>query len=314
MTNKVNKELETLYKEKAKLKTMHDSFSIKKLEEVESEMAEKYAEDMVEKIREELKGINAEDGGWNSGHLWKLRKKVSPRPTDPPTAMESKDGVILTDPIEIQKEALKYYENLFEDLPIEEDYADMQIWKEKLCKMRLKLCAQEKTDPWTLEDLEIVLKGLKNGTSRDPFGNANELFQPKVAGHDMKLAIVKIVNKIKEQQKIPKCMQLCNITSIYKNKGPRKKYGSYRGIFRVTVLRNILDRLIYNDMYQTMDENLSDCNVGNRRGMNIRDNLFVLNAVLNSAKRKTEAAVEFMMYKNVSTQCGLMKQLTMHIT
>ena len=63
VTNKVDKELETLYKEKAKLKTMHDSFSIKKLEEVESEMAEKYAEDMVEKIREELKGINAEDGG-----------------------------------------------------------------------------------------------------------------------------------------------------------------------------------------------------------------------------------------------------------
>ena len=49
-------------------------------------------------------------------------------------------------------------------------------------------------------------------------------------------------------------------------------------------------------MYQTMDENLSDCNVGNRRGRNIRDNLFVLNAVLNSAKRKTEEAVDLGVY------------------
>ena len=95
-----------------------------------------------------------------------------------------------------------------------------------------------------------------------------------------------LMNKIKDQQNKPKSVQLCNITSIYKNRGPRNKFDSYRGIFRVTVLRNILDRLIYNDIYQTIDTNLSDCNVGNRKGRNIRDNLFVLNAVLNSTKNK----------------------------
>ena len=49
-------------------------------------------------------------------------------------------------------------------------------------------------------------------------------------------------------------------------------------------------------MYQTIDENLSDCNVGNRRGRNIRDNLFVLNAILNTAKRKPEEAVDLAVY------------------
>ena len=129
--HKVDKELEGLYKEKARLKTMHDTDSETKLEKVEAEMAEKYAEEMVEKIREELKGINAEDGGWNSGHLWKLRKKISPKPADPPTAMENQDGVLLTDPTELQKESLKYYERLFEDIPIDNDYTNIQIWKEK---------------------------------------------------------------------------------------------------------------------------------------------------------------------------------------
>ena len=95
-------------------------------------MADKYAEDMVQKIREELKDINSEDGGWNSGHLWKLRKKISPRPTDPSTAMESEEGVLLTDPVEIQKEALKYFEKLFEDIPIDTDYTEIQTLKEKL--------------------------------------------------------------------------------------------------------------------------------------------------------------------------------------
>ena len=156
---KVDKALEDLYKQKAELKSKKDTASKQKMEEIEAEMADKYAEDMVQKIREELKDINSEDGGWNSGHLWKLRKKISPRPTDPSTAMESEEGVLLTDPGEIQKEALKCFEKLFEDIPIDTDYTEIQILKEKLCKMRLKICAQEKTEPWSMEDVEIALKG-----------------------------------------------------------------------------------------------------------------------------------------------------------
>ena len=79
---------------------------------------------------------------------------------------------------------------------------------------------------------------------------------------------------------------------IYKKKGKRNNFNSYRGIFRITVLRSILDRLIYNDMYEIMDSNLSDCNVGNRKRRNIRDNLFVLNATLNATKRKTEDPID----------------------
>ena len=162
--------------------------------------------------------------------------------------------------------------------------------------MRLALCTGEKTEPWTMDNLNIALKNQKNGTSRDPHDYTNELFKNDVAGADLKLATLKLMNKIKDQQKIPKCMQLCNISRIYKNKGPRNNFNSYRGIFRVTVLRSVLDRLIYNDMYETIDSNLSDCNVGNRKGRNIRDNLFVLNAILNSSKRKNEDAVDIGIY------------------
>ena len=78
--------------------------------------------------------------------------------------------------------------------PIDTEYANVQEWKENLCESRLKICAKTKTDPWTIEDLEIALKDLKNGTSRDPYGYANELFKTEVAGHDLKLSIVKLVN------------------------------------------------------------------------------------------------------------------------
>ena len=90
--------------------------------------------------------------------------------------MENPEGVLLTDPIEIQREAIRHYQKLFQDLPMDNSYVNYQIWKEKLCKMRLEIAAKNKTDKWTFEELEFGLKNLKNGTSRDPYGFSNELF------------------------------------------------------------------------------------------------------------------------------------------
>ena len=65
-------------------------------------------------------------------------------------------------------------------------------------------------------------------------------------------------------------------------KGNKSDFNSYRGIFRLPIFRTILDRLIYNDQYEVIDEALSDSNVGARKNRNVRDNIFVLNAITNS--------------------------------
>ena len=80
-------------------------------------------------------------------------------------------------------------------------------------------------------------------------------------------------------------MNVCNVTNLYKNKGSQQQFDSYPGIFRTPVLRNILDKLIYDQEYQNIDNNLTNCNVGSRRGRNVRDNLFVINAVMNQTKQ-----------------------------
>ena len=72
---------------------------------------------MYQTTKQELKGINSEDGGWNSGYLWKLKKKMSSRLTDPPTAVENKHEVLLTDPTEIMEESLKHYPQLLKISP-----------------------------------------------------------------------------------------------------------------------------------------------------------------------------------------------------
>ena len=64
----------------------------------------------------------------------------------------------------------------------------------------------------------------------------------------------------------------------------------------LTVLRNILNRLIYNDVYSKIDSKLSDANVGCRKGQIIRDNLFVLNAVIHSVTRGSTEPIDIGVY------------------
>ena len=76
----------------------------------------------------------------------------------------------------------------------------------------------------------------------------------------------------------------------------RSSYDSYRGVFRTCGIRNILDRIIYNDNYDKIDKSLTDCNVGCRKKRNIRDNLFVLNAVVNNVKQGKSEPIDAVVY------------------
>ena len=110
-----------------------------------------------------------------------------------------------------------------------------------------------------MNNLNLAIKDLDNGKSRDLLGHENKLL--KCSGSDLKL---------------PESLQVCNITSLYKHKGSHIYFINYsRVVFRVTVFISILDGLIYNDCYTTIDDNLTDGNVGACKNRN-RDNLFVM--------------------------------------
>ena len=135
----------------------------------------------------------------------------------------------------IEKLALQTYKLRLQNREMREELTHSKNDKEELCQLRLKMAQQKKTPPWTLQNLEVVLKYLKKNKSRDPLGFANEIFQSNVAGNDLKLAILKLVNRIKSEQVYPSAFESCNISSIYKNKKSRNSFDNYRGIFRVPI-------------------------------------------------------------------------------
>ena len=94
-----------------------------------------------------------------------------------------------------------------------------------------------------------------------------------------------LCNKVKAQLTLPEFIKCTDITSIWKQKGERCNLDNDRGIFGISKVRAIIEKLVYEDNYDQIDEEMSVSNVGGRKRRNIRDNLFAIYATINDAIR-----------------------------
>ena len=117
----------------------------------------------------------------------------------------------------------------------------------------------------------------------------NELFKPGVIGEDLQNSLVLLFNKIKDTAEFPKLMEFANITSIYKGKGEKVDLENDRGIFIVSILRSIFMKLLYNDNYDIVDMNMSDSNIGARKGRSVRNHIFIINGIIHDVLSKKGA-------------------------
>ena len=168
-----------------------------------------------------------------------VKKKLAPRYNEPPTAMRNKEGKLLTKEKDIVKEAENHYREVFKEREIKQEFKNYRNYREQLCMKRLEECQKNKTPDWTEADVMCALKSLKTGKSQDPYELPNEIFRPNVAGGDLVKGITILMNRIKKECVYPTPMEFCNVTNLYKNKGERSIYKSYRGIFRTPIFRNI---------------------------------------------------------------------------
>ena len=74
----------------------------------------------------------------------------------------------------------------------------------------------KKSNPWTMKDLEAVLRDLKRDKFRDFEGYINEIFMKDIIGTDLKKSLLMMFNGLKVKQFIPQFMNFPNITTIHK--------------------------------------------------------------------------------------------------
>ena len=166
IVDKPDGKLEEMYNKRRVLRNKTDEDSKAKLESLNNELAELYSEKMVKTIMTEVKGMTkCDEGGINTGKLWKLKKKLMPRNHEPPTAMRNKDGKLLTENEEIKREAVNHYKSVFREKDIDPKYEEYKTEREELCIKRLQETKLNKTKDWSLSDVKSVLKSLKNGKS-----------------------------------------------------------------------------------------------------------------------------------------------------
>ena len=82
-----DEEKDNLFRKWRNMKNKYDENSQKELKDIEKVIADKYAEEYFQKIKERAGDIDSMDGGMKSESFWNLKKELFPQSRDPPTAM-----------------------------------------------------------------------------------------------------------------------------------------------------------------------------------------------------------------------------------
>ena len=259
-TEILNPEVSNLINSRNKLSKYKENYEEVKL--LNEKISDIEAEINRNKILRNFQEMSQNPENINLGSVWKLLKRMWPKCGDSlPTAKINYKGKVISAPLALKKLLEKEYKNRLRTRPLRSDLSFLSEEKQRIFEMKMKLAESNRSEKWTMSDLDLALRNLKNNKSRDPEGLVNEIFKKDVIGSDLKNSMLFMFNKIKEEKIIPKFMNKTNITTVPK-KGSRLKLENERGIFRVSVLRNILMRLIYNQKYSEIDSNISDCQMG----------------------------------------------------
>ena len=302
---RVSRKTDTILEEKMKLRDQLKLEStcantntniITKLTLAEQDIQQHCASENALQIKEQVKGLCNLSGGFSANGLWKVKKKVINKQTDPPMAKKDSEGNLVTTPAALKNLYRDEYIHRLRHRDINPDLSLLKELKEDLWARRFNLLRQMKSPDWSSKQVTEVLSTLDVNKARDPLGYSNIIFKPGVCGPDLIDAITNLANFAKRDMCSPVMMQLTNISTIYKNKGSRFDLVNDRGIFNMVTFRKIVDRLIYNDKYAVIDENMSDSNVGGRKGRNIRNHLFIVYGVINSVTNNESPPIDIQLY------------------
>ena len=175
--------------------------------------------------------------------MWELKKKLGKNKTDVPIAKKNKDGKLVTNHAQLKELYKNTYEKRMEHRIIKQELKQMYKLKMNLFSLRFEVSKQKKCKDWTEFELLKVLKSLKKKKSSDSEGLIYELFRPEIIGEDLFSSLLMMCNKMRTEMSIPSFITNTKITSIYKNKGSKNDLENDRGIFGVTKIRSIIEKL-----------------------------------------------------------------------
>ena len=262
----------------------------KKIDDIQKILIELTAKKNTEKVLKNFNALNGSDGDSLNSGVWKVKNKIFPKNQKSlPAAKKDVNGRLVTSKDEIKQLYSDTFSFRLRERPMKSGYEEIQQLTEDLCEERLKLTKNIKAPEWSLEDLEKALSQLKTNKARDPQGLANELFMKDTIGKDLKEALMDMLKKVKKETSLPEFLRHKNITAIPK-KGDKQSLENERGITVGSVFNKILMNMVYNDIYDEVDSEMSSSNIGARKNKNVRNHTFLVHGIINEIVQKKKDA------------------------
>ena len=190
-----------------------------KLEVLVKEISLAYENREWEKLTNILGSLETENGSTNNTKVWKEMSKAYPKKSKIlPTGVNNIENQIVTNPKEKKSVILDHFlERLKEKAPKEEVKNILDIGNE-IFENRLKIVKKSKSSLIKMEELEIAIKSRKLGKSRDPEGMICDTFREGVIRSDLKLSLLMMFNRMKNEVIIPELLRTANITMLQRRK------------------------------------------------------------------------------------------------
>ena len=245
--------------------------------------------------------------------MWKVKKRLWPKKKSTlPVAKLNQTNKLVSSPRDIKDALFQEYKERLRPRKVRPDFKSQKKMDKELTQLKVSLAKLNKSKQFTQNELEVTLNDLNLGRARDPEGLSAELFQPKVIGEALKDSLLILLNTIKDDGEIPFFMNVTSVTTIPKA-GSKFLLTNERGIFKVSILRTILLRLIYNRNYDMVNDNMSDSNIGARKGKSCRNHIWILNGINHEhhiSKKKQDLRFNFYDFKQMFDSMALSEMLS----
>ena len=149
-----------------------------KLKNVENFLIENCSDRNAAIIKEHFENLEDDDGHFSRNKMWHLKKKLLPQIPDPPMVKQDENGELVSSPELLLDLYLRTYEDRLKQRDMNPKYLEMLRLKKTLWQHIHEMIKDKKTKPWTMEDLDKVLRKLNKNSicsesAKDVFHFAN---------------------------------------------------------------------------------------------------------------------------------------------
>lgn len=183
--------------------------------------------------------------------------------------VEDEEGEIITSPEKIAEKYKEYFEKLLNNSTVSNE----EINKENILHYTVE--PEVRTPNW--DEIQSAINTLKNNKAPGDDKINAELW--KAGGRELKTQILKLIQQIWKEERIPENWNESLICPIYK-KGDRKKVENYRGISLLNTGYKILALVILNRLQEYSEGIIGDYQSGFRMGRSTIDHVFVIRQIM----------------------------------